>query len=280
MKKRKTHNHHIFLVIGGLIGLILAGYGIFEKTSDFNFQNQDAIVLVNDVPIKNESYLRALDRYSSDSKNKMDDEDRAWVLQRLIEEELLVQRGFSLGMITSDNDVRGAIVRTLISSINTEAEAIEPGEEELINFYNSNKERFAYPATYIIEAWVSKTLGDTQIAIKQLEYNGSIEINKNIKRLENIPNGLLTLKKITEYLGPSIASELQPLSEGIAFSRYVNNRWYIIQINQKNEESFAPIENIQIQLKNEFIRDQADKRLRAYIDNLKENATINYLNER
>ena len=280
MKKRKTHNHLIFLVIGGLIGLVLAGYGIFEKTSDFNFQNQDAIALVNDVPIKNESYLRALDRYSSDSKNKMDDEDRAWVLQRLIEEELLVQRGFSLGMITSDNDVRGAIVRTLISSINTEAEAIVPEKEELINFYNNNKERFAYPATYSIEAWVSKTMIDTQIAIKQLNNNGSIEINKNIKRLENIPNGLLTLKKITEYLGPSIASELQPLSEGIAFSHYVNNRWYIIQINQKNEESFAPIENIQIQLKNEYIRDQADKRLRAYIDNLKENASINYLNER
>lgn len=280
MKKRKTHNHFIFLVIGGLIGLILAGYGIFEKTSDFNFQNQDAIALVNDVPIKNESYLRALDRYSSDSKNKMDDEDRAWVLQRLIEEELLVQRGFSLGMITSDNDVRGAIVRTLISSINTEAEAIVPEDEELINFYNNHKERFAYPATYSIEAWVSKTMIDTQIAINQLNNNGSIEINKNIKRLENIPNGLLTLKKITEYLGPSIASELQPLSEGIAFSHYVNNRWYIIQINQKNEESFAPIENIQIQLKNEYIRDQADKRLRAYIDNLKENASINYLNKR
>ena len=267
-------------MIGGLIGLVLAGYGVFEKTSDFNFQNQDAIALVNDVPIKNESYLRALDRYSSDSKNKMDDEDRAWVLQRLIEEELLVQRGFSLGMITSDNDVRGAIVRTLISSINTEAEAIVPEEEELINFYNNNKERFAYPATYSIEAWVSKTMIDTQIAIKQLNNNGSIEINKNTKRLENIPNGLLTLKKITEYLGPSIASELQPLSEGIAFSHYVNNRWYIIQINQKNEESFAPIENIQIQLKNEYIRDQADKRLRAYIDNLKENASINYLNKR
>ena len=267
-------------MIGGLIGLILAGYGIFEKTSDFNFQNQDAIALVNDVPIKNESYLRALDRYSSDSKNKMDDEDRAWVLQRLIEEELLVQRGFSLGMITSDNDVRGAIVRTLISSINTEAEAIVPEDEELINFYNNHKERFAYPATYSIKAWVSKTMVDTQIAINQLNNNGSIESNKNIKRLENIPNGLLTLKKITEYLGPSIASELQPLSEGIAFSHYVNNRWYIIQINQKNEESFAPIENIQIQLKNEYIRDQADKRLRAYIDNLKENASINYLNKR
>ena len=280
MKKRKTHNHLIFLVIGGLIGLVLAGYGVFEKTSDFNFQNQDAIALVNDVPIKNESYLRALDRYSSDSKNKMDDEDRAWVLQRLIEEELLVQRGFSLGMITSDNDVRGAIVRTLISSINTEAEAIVPEKEELINFYNNNKERFAYPATYSIEAWVSKTMIDTQIAIKQLNNNGSIEINKNTKRLENIPNGLLTLKKITEYLGPSIASKIKPLSEGVAFSHHENDRWYIIQIKQKNEESFAPIENIQIQLKNEFIRDQADKRLRAYINNLKENASINYLNER
>ena len=59
-------------------------------------------------------------------------------------------------------------------------------------------------------------------AIKQLNNNGSIEINKNTKRLENIPNGLLTLKKITEYLGPSIAS-IKPLSEGVAFSHHEND---------------------------------------------------------
>ena len=130
MKKEKdAQSSYLSPVIGGLIGLVLAGYGVFEKPVILIFKIQDAIALVNDVPIKNESYLRALDRYSSDSKNKMDDEDRAQVLQRLIEEELLVQKRFSLGMITSDNDVRGAIVRTLISSINTEAEAIVPEKE-------------------------------------------------------------------------------------------------------------------------------------------------------
>ena len=51
-------------------------------------------------------------------------------------------------------------------------------KEELINFYNNNKERFAYPATYSIEAWVSKTMIDNQIAIKQLNNNGSIELIK------------------------------------------------------------------------------------------------------
>ena len=106
-------SHLYYLLLGGFFGLVFAGYGIFNKNDANVSISQDAIAVVNKTPIMMESYLRALDRYQNDSKDSLSDDDKSWVLQRLIEEELLVQRGFSLGMVTTDNDVRGAIVRTV-----------------------------------------------------------------------------------------------------------------------------------------------------------------------
>ena len=87
-----------WLIVGGLCGLLFAGYGIFTKISINQTLDSNTIATVNNALITRETYLRAIDRYNSDTKDALDKNDRAWVLQRLIEEELLVQRGLSLGI--------------------------------------------------------------------------------------------------------------------------------------------------------------------------------------
>ena len=102
-----------FLVLGFLVFILnnpelVDEFATFwrELIANYFAGYLNAIAVVNKTPIMMESYLRALDRYQNDSKDSLSDDDKSWVLQRLIEEELLVQRGFSLGMITTDNDVR------------------------------------------------------------------------------------------------------------------------------------------------------------------------------
>lgn len=268
-----------WLIVGGLCGLLFAGYGIFTKISINQTLDSNTIATVNNALITRETYLRAIDRYNSDTKDALDKNDRAWVLQRLIEEELLVQRGLSLGIITTDNDVRGAIVRTLIASINAEAAAMMPNEEELFEYYNSNEEKFTYPATISIQAWVSSTEEDALLLKKGLLENKESEKYENIRLLKNIPSGLLTLNKIREYLGPSIASAIKLETENNVIIQYSQDRWYIVYIIEKNVGVVEPFENIKHQIHNEFIRSEADKKLREYINNLKDNASIAYSNE-
>ena len=122
--KKQINSNYIWLIVGGLCGLMFAGYGIFTRigiNSDFE---TGVIASVNNSTIAEEAYLRALDRYNSDTKDQLNDDDRKWVLQRMIEEELLVQRGLDLGILKTDNDVRGAIVRALIASLNNQAACI------------------------------------------------------------------------------------------------------------------------------------------------------------
>ena len=268
-----------WLILGGLCGLLFAGYGIFTKISINQPLDQNTIATVNNALITRETYLRAIDRYSSDKKDTLDEKDRAWVLQRLIEEELLVQRGLSLGIITTDNDVRGAIVRTLIASINAEAAAMMPNEEELFGYYNSNLEKFTYPATISIQAWATSTEEDALLLKKDLLDKKESEKYENVRILENIPSGLLTLNKIREYLGPSIASAIRLKAENNVIIQHLQDRWYIIYIIEKNAGVVEPFENIKRQIHNEFIRSEADKKLREYINNLKDNASIAYSNE-
>jgi len=268
-----------WLIVGGLCGLLFAGYGIFTKISINQTLNSNTIATVNNALITRETYLRAIDRYNSDTKDALDKNDRAWVLQRLIEEELLVQRGLSLGIITTDNDVRGAIVRALIASINAEAAAMMPNEEELFEYYNSNEEKFTYPATISIQAWVSSTEEDALLLKKGLLENKESEKYENTRLLKNIPSGLLTLNKIREYLGPSIASAIKLETENNVITQYSQDRWYIVYIIEKNVGVVEPFENIKHQIHNEFIRSEADKKLREYINNLKDNASIAYSNE-
>ena len=279
MSQEVTTKRLTWLIVGGFCGLLFAGYGIFTKISINQTLDSNTIATVNNTPITRETYLRAIDRYSSDSKDALNNNDRTWVLQRLIEEELLVQRGLSLGIITTDNDVRGAIVRALIASINTEAAAMMPNEEELFEYYNSNEEKFTYPATISIQAWVSSTEEDALLLKKGLLENKESEKYENIRLLKNIPSGLLTLNKIREYLGPSIASAIKLETENNVITQYSQDRWYIVYIIEKNVGVVEPFENIKHQIHNEFIRSEADKKLREYINNLKDNASIAYSNE-
>jgi parvulin-like peptidyl-prolyl isomerase len=279
MSQEVTTKRLTWLIVGGFCGLLFAGYGIFTKISINQTLDSNTIATVNNTPITRETYLRAIDRYSSDSKDALNNNDRTWVLQRLIEEELLVQRGLSLGIITTDNDVRGAIVRALIASINTEAAAMMPNEEELFEYYNSNEEKFTYPATISIQAWVSSTEEDALLLKKGLLENKESEKYENTRLLKNIPSGLLTLNKIREYLGPSIASAIKLETENNVITQYSQDRWYIVYIIEKNVGVVEPFENIKHQIHNEFIRSEADKKLREYINNLKDNASIAYSNE-
>ena len=271
-------SHLYYLLLGGFFGLVFAGYGIFNKNDANVSISQDAIAVVNKTPIMMESYLRALDRYQNDSKDSLSDDDKSWVLQRLIEEELLVQRGFSLGMITTDNDVRGAIVRTLIASINAEAAAVKPNEENLLEFYNLNKERFTYPGTISIRAWVTNSRETAQIAQIKLEAGDTLGSLKEIRSLSNIPNGLMTLRKIREYLGQSIANAIMDSKNSNIINQFVQGRWYLIKIIEKNKDIIEPFESVKHHVENEFIRHKADQKLRKYINNLKESASISYLN--
>ncbi len=72
-----------------------------------------------------EAYERVLAALAADSRNPVDDADKRRLLDRLIDEELLVQRGLELGLASSDGAVRKAVAGAMIESIVAEADRVE-----------------------------------------------------------------------------------------------------------------------------------------------------------
>jgi hypothetical protein len=75
----------------------------------------------------------------------MQDEDRKRVLDRIIEEELLVQRGLALDLARQDRRVRADLTATVIDGVVSDANEREPTDEDIAAFYTANRDFFAGP---------------------------------------------------------------------------------------------------------------------------------------
>ncbi len=275
MKKNSINT--AWLIIGAFTGLIFAGYGIFTDINKGQILNENIAAIVNNAEISKETYISALDRFNSDTKDELSEIDREWELQRLIEEELLVQRGLELGMLDIDNDVRGAIVRALIASINNEVSAIQPSNEELMEYYHSNQERFTYPGAIAVKVWTAEAKKEALLLQEAIQNNQVIFNRNGVRPLKNIPEGLLTMNKLREYIGPTLVSLITDNPGQKTVINLSQGRWYIVEIIQRKESITSPFNQIKNQVTNEYMRFKADEKLRQYINNLKDSATISTL---
>ena len=100
MENTSTENlPHMPLLLGlvALAGLILAVSNVFD-TPKPNHKGT-AVAFVNEVPIPETVYLRALSMLEQDKRGPITDADRIRILDLLIEEELLIQRADEINLI-------------------------------------------------------------------------------------------------------------------------------------------------------------------------------------
>ncbi len=129
------------LACGALLGALLAATGILEKPQQQSVH--DPVARVNGEAIRREEFLGDLDLLASDKRNKMSSADRRHVLDRIIEERLLIERGLSIGLASSDSAVRKTIVDAMIQTVISDSSSALPSDEQLRDFYRDNTDYFA-----------------------------------------------------------------------------------------------------------------------------------------
>src|SRR5262249_43593601 len=123
----------MMLGVGVTVGLLLAAVGALMPTTS-NFSG-NIVAWVNGKAITSHDVELVLQRLNHDRAALP--EERREALQRLIDQELLVQRGVEIGLLESDRTVRKALVMAMIDAIVADVLAKEPTEEELRAFYDS-----------------------------------------------------------------------------------------------------------------------------------------------
>jgi hypothetical protein len=262
------------LLAGSAIGLIAVAWGMLNIDGRAGGLPEDAVARVNERLILQDTYERTLARQQRDSDEPLSEEDRDWVLQRLIEEELLVQRGLEMGMADAEPEVRGTIVQSMVASVTAEADAASPDDETLRQWFGDNADRFTYSSAIAIDAWTSSSQDAANAFAAGLRENAEVAVPEALRPLPGLPTGFMPPTKLRDYLGPGITSALEYLPVGMVTVYVAQGRWLVIRIVDKEESTIADFDSIQTQVLVEYRRALADEQLRDYIDRLRDRADI------
>ena len=274
-----------WLVLGLVLGLL--GVLVSALTPSWTQPaNAEVVAVVNGTVLSREKYLAYLQALASDKKDPITAEDSEYVLQRMIEEELLVQRGVEVGLLESDKRTRAALVNGMVSMTTTAAEAKAPTENELAEFFQENIDYFTPTGRIRARQLVVKgeDAGGRALAAYQRLVAGesfqAVEQEFGTAVALSVPDSLLPPAKLREYLGPAATQMLMVQSVGfVSEPQPMDTGFRILQLVDKEVGQAPAQEAIREQLEAEFVRRAGDNALREYLEWLKDRADISYPSE-
>ncbi len=272
-----------FLLVGIIIGLGMVLYSIAQPRVAMFDVEENALAKVNNIAITRTTYLNYLAELSVDKQAPISDEDSKYILEKMIEEELLVQRGIEVQLYRNDGRIRASLVDAMVN-LTTRTQAAKPAQEsELREFYKNNA------------AYFSAT---TQLQIQQILFKGEgalIRAEKAISRLKNgddyikvntelgnttamqVPDSLLPEHQLIRYFGISAIQQLSSQSIGYISppSPYANG-YRILLLKSKLNGNAPEFELIRKQIEAEYARRRENEQLTDYLIWLKSRADIQY----
>lgn len=270
-----------------LAGALLAGAGIARSGQDSSALPPGVVARVGNAAIPRAEYERTLLALARDRKTPLSPEDRGRALDRLIDEELLLQRALDLDLPRSDLRARRALIGALVDSIVVAEDAVEPTETELRRFYQANKDWFlGAELLHVEQIWFRADTPEEAAAAERrarAAYDRIVagEPFEQVKAASGdpesppLPAALLPASKLGELLGPTVLRtvlELPP--NGVSSPVRSATGYHIVRVVERRQGEPPPFEEIRPQVLNEFRRRAADQALRNYLDELRAHARI------
>ena len=248
---------------------------------------ESAVASVNGSPIPRDGYERLVAGLDADTREPVTPELRRRVLDRMIDEELLVQRGLELGLAESDRRVRADITTAMIRSVVVEAEDEEPTEADLRAFYDAESAFFTQPGRVRVGQVFFRVRAADQdeaararalVARDRLRAGDALDVvraEEGDDEVSRVPDTMLPPAKLREYVGPTALRAVLEL-EVDAISEPVRSGtgYHVFWIKDKEPERVPPYEEIRAQLRSEFVRRAGDTALRRYLDDLRDVAEV------
>lgn len=241
-----------WLLAGGmLVGAALAVFYIV-RLPDQAEPVADAVAWVNDRPISRGSYENALRAVAGDRKDgTLRADDRERVLQRLIDQELLIDRAVELGLHERDPQIRNqlatAMIDFLVRRAEDEAAAAAADEAALREFYEENKFRFERSPQY-------------RVALE----GGTVPL----------PDGFLLAKEIEQRLGPSTARKVAELEVGESVMIGEGAEQHTVQLLERRDGTPVPFEEARDAIEAAYLRDRSETAVREFLEVARQHTDI------
>lgn len=130
----------VLLAIGAVTGIAIAGYGLFTaRGTRIHGVPPEAIALVNQRPILRSDFITQVQTQYSVRFAETTPAQRQKVLDDMIDEEMMVQRGLEVDLPSFDPDVRSTLVAGVELQLFADVLAQKPSEEQLQAYYATHQ---------------------------------------------------------------------------------------------------------------------------------------------
>jgi parvulin-like peptidyl-prolyl isomerase len=278
------------LVAGAVAGIALAAFGVVRSGAGDAAAPADAIALVNGQPLSRETFARFAAAIAAERRTlTLDAAERRRLLERMVDEELLLQRGIALGLERFEPTARGSIVSALVASVTADAETGEPDEPALRAFFDEHRARFGGGPRLVVEvAFVSVAERPEALARERAEALARrLRAGEDFAALRDeladapvaaLPQGPLDLDTLRDYLGPTAARAAAELAPGAVAGPVRGSAGYhVIRLRERSVGEPADFASVREQVRAEWLRSRGEEALRDYLEELRAEAEIRVL---
>ena len=271
-------NQSKLLLLASIIGTFLAIYSIMETNKNFSSLPDNIIATVNDKIIPSDKYQTVINLIQNDKRDELTKADREMALDRIIEEELLVQYAYKNGFLEADDLLRKSIVRSVVDSIVEQALSVVPAEQDLLKFYETNRQTFAIDEKYRVVILSSKNRSDIDEGkvIWQSNYDLTLlrQTFKSIDRLD-IPTGFISKIRLGTLIGPLLRDKVLSLEVGETSETLKTIYGYsIVTLVDKKDRVIPEFKEISEIVLQEYKRQQREEILEELLKDLKRQSDI------
>ena len=271
-------NQSKLLLLASIIGTFLAIYSIMETNKNFSSLPDNIIATVNDKIIPNDKYQTVINLIQSVKRDELTKADREMALDRIIEEELLVQYAYKNGFLEADDLLRKSIVRSVVDSIVEQALSVVPADQDLLKFYETNRQTFAIDEKYRVVILSSQNRSDIDEGkvIWQSNYDLTL-LRQTFKRIDrlDIPTGFISKIRLGTLIGPLLRDKVLSLQVGETSETLKTIYGYsIVTLVDKKDRVIPELKEISEIVLQEYKRQQREEILEELLKDLKRQSDI------
>ena len=278
MNKIAVNSNNIARASIGLFGLLLLLAG---SNTQINWLHQpaDTIVLVNQQPVT-ETALRVARQRSGMLTADISTQGRdQQLLQRLIDDELILQRAEELGILQADPGIRKLLARSAIETVVSKSQALPVTESELVAFYDNHQAVFQQPQRITIQSAQFDDFETANTTRKAVLLGQSLKKAASSTGAEMLPIPLSPLPKhaLIRYLGASLTDLALTLSTMEVSQPIIRgDSVYLLQVFENQLTTLMPLEQVRETAMTELkIRQRRDS-LATTLAELKQQASIQF----
>lgn len=261
---------HPLLILGGIISIAIIGSSFIQKV---DLTQLNWVAKIDERAISKEKYETYLESIAQSRKTGLIESDPENILERMIDEELLIQRGIDLGMIENNPEIRSMIIQKMISSIVAETDNLRISTKDLKAFYSANQDLFTpSPKLHLIKLSFASDQRASGITAKDFLADGDLAAAKSLASIEviSLPNTLLPAMKVREYIGPYLTQVALGLQEGeVSDLIELDDQFHLLVPVQKVIQGAPEFNDIYQEVESEYIRFKGEEMLDEYLEDLR-----------